>query len=130
MKYHQKSQGLLSLLITLVISVNACTNLLVTPGASEKGDSMIAYNADSGNLMGMLYHYPASGMVSASTRQIWNWDTGVYLGEIPEAEMTFNVVGKSHFQLCNLYMLNSSFLLQFSYIQYFHLFTECFRKYQ
>ena len=84
----------LSFLSTLT---HACTNVLVTPGASENGNAMIAYNADSGNLMGMLYHYPASSHKDDSEqkmRQVWNWDTAVYLGEIPEAKETFNVVGK------------------------------------
>ena len=87
---------------------NACTNVLVTPGASENQNAMIAYNADSANLMGLLYHYPASkpsdadasagddqGDNKKTMRKVWNWDTAVYLGEIPEAKETFNVVGKS-----------------------------------
>jgi dipeptidase len=68
---------------------------------------MIAYNADSGNLMGMLYHYPASkhsdadadadqGDTKKAMRKVWNWDTAVYLGEIPEAKETFNVVGNTN----------------------------------
>ncbi len=89
---------------------HGCTNVLVTPGASENQNVMIAYNADSGNLMGMLYHYPASkhsdadsdpdpdadqGDTKKAMRKVWNWDTAVYLGEILEAKETFNVVGKS-----------------------------------
>lgn len=77
----------------------ACTNVLVTPSASENGDAMIAYNADSGNLMGMLYHYPASSTTQEQTmRKVWNWDTAVFLGEIPEAMNTYNVVGKFRFR--------------------------------
>lgn len=90
---------LIGILASEFSSAYACTNVLVTPGASENGDSMIAYNADSGNLMGMLYHYPASSSMSYEnlpSRKVWNWDTGVYLGEIPEAEETFNVVGNTN----------------------------------
>jgi len=85
------------LLTTQLDKIQACTNLLVTPGASEDGDAMIAYNADSGNLMGMLYHYPATTNNSTTTkRKVWNWDTAVYLGEIEEAEVTYNVVGNTN----------------------------------
>lgn len=88
--------GLAILLITFQ-RYQACTNILVTPGASEDGNSMIAYNADSGNLMGMLYHYPAiSGTAKGAKRKVYNWDTGVYLGEIPEANSTYNVVGNTN----------------------------------
>lgn len=80
----------------------ACTNLLVTPSASATGDAMIAYNADSGNLMGQLYHYPATSSSGNEVkevekmRKVWNWDTAEYLGEIPEAPETFNVVGNTN----------------------------------
>mmetsp|Transcript_562 Transcript_562/g.861 ORF Transcript_562/g.861 Transcript_562/m.861 type:complete len:605 (+) Transcript_562:81-1895(+) len=88
---------LLSTCLTALLGKSyACTNLLVTPGASKDGDSMIAYNADSGNLMGMLYHYPASSNDSNVMRKVWNWDTAVYLGEISEAEETYNVVGNTN----------------------------------
>jgi Dipeptidase len=78
------------------LGAQACTNILITPGASKTGDPIIAYNADSGNLMGMLYHYPSSTHNATAMRKIWNWDTGVYLGEIPEAKRTYNVVGNTN----------------------------------
>ena len=61
-------------------SIEACTNVLVTPGASADGTAMIAYNADSENLFGMLYHYPPSHHNNENgdqQRQIYEWDTGV-----------------------------------------------------
>lgn len=70
-----------------------CTNLLVSPGASEDGSSYIAYNADAGNLFGQMYHYPAKKNEPHSMKQIFEWDTGKYLGEIPEAPFTYNVIG-------------------------------------
>lgn len=54
---------------------------------------MIAYNADSGNLFGSLGHYPAANHSPGTMRDIFDWDSGVYLGKIPEAEQTYNVVG-------------------------------------
>ena len=87
------------LLLSIIAQVNACTNLLVTRGASADGSSMIAYNADSGNLFGYLYHYPAINKADAgesTMRKIYDWDSGAYLGEIPEAPSTYNVVGNTN----------------------------------
>jgi Peptidase family C69 len=61
----------------LVIPLWACTDILVTPEASNDGSAMIAYNADSGSLMGFLYHYPPTFGRGGQERQIYEWDTGV-----------------------------------------------------
>lgn len=76
--------------------VQACTDLLVTPGASADGSSMIAYNADSVRLYGVLYHYPRTEGSGGVMRDIYEWDTGVYMGQIKEANSTYNVVGNSN----------------------------------
>lgn len=55
----------------------ACTDVLVTPEASEDGSAMIAYNADSGAMMGLLYHYPPTSGKGGEERRIYEWDTGV-----------------------------------------------------
>lgn len=96
--HHQAILLLVASIAFVSIPALACTNLLVTPGASENGDVMIAYNADSGNLMGSLYHYPArkSNSSPPPARKVWNWDTAAYLGEIPDAEQTYNVVGNTN----------------------------------
>lgn len=57
---------------------DACSDILVTPGASQDGSAMIGYNADDVSLYGVLYHYPATtdneeGMMIP----VYNWDTGV-----------------------------------------------------
>jgi dipeptidase len=80
---------------------SACTNLLITPGASTDGSAMIAYNADSPTLMGVLYHYPPSENAE-SPRKIYDWDSGRYLGEVDLNEffkhsaVTYNVVGNAN----------------------------------
>lgn len=71
----------------------ACTNFLVTPGASVDGISMISYAADSHVLYGELYHYPAADYPEGAMREVYDWDSGRYLGMIPEAAHTYNVVG-------------------------------------
>ena len=87
-----KAQGLI-IGASLLPVAYACSNLLVTPGATEDGTSMITYNADSAALYGQLYHYPASTNENGTMRKVWDWDTGVYLGDIEEAPETYNVVG-------------------------------------
>ena len=57
---------------------------------------MIAYNADSPTLFGFLYHYPAATHPPGTMRSVYDWDSGVYLGDIPEAEETYNVVGNTN----------------------------------
>jgi hypothetical protein len=64
--------------LTLLPLARSCSDFLVTPGASQDGSAMIAYNADDVGLHGVLYHYPATTdnpihqMIS-----IYEWDTGV-----------------------------------------------------
>lgn len=88
----------LTLLVALCVvsfmkPAQACTNFLITPGASVDGSSMISYAADSHVLYGELYHYPAADYPDGSMRQIVEWDTGRYVGQIPEVAHTYNVVG-------------------------------------
>lgn len=79
----------------MIISFNSigCTNFIVTKGASTDGSVMVSYAADSHLLYGELYHYSAKTYPKGSMRKVYEWDTGKYLGEIPEAERTYNVVG-------------------------------------
>ncbi|MDR1226761.1 MAG: C69 family dipeptidase [Prevotellaceae bacterium] len=71
----------------------ACTNLIVTKGASKNGSAIVSYAADSHTLYGELYHYPAAKHEKGAMRKIENWDSGKPLGYISEAERTYNVVG-------------------------------------
>jgi len=80
----------------LVAPALGCSNLLVTKGASVDGSTMIAYNADDGDLYGSLGVYPAADHAPDTMRDIWDWDTGRYLGQIPEANHTYNVIGNSN----------------------------------
>ncbi len=72
--------------------VFACTNLLVSREASEDG-TIISYNADETSLYGSLSLYPAKDHAAGTMRATWDWDSSTYLGEIPEAAHTYNVVG-------------------------------------
>ena len=70
----------------------ACTNFLVTPGASADGSSMITYAADSHALYGGLYYSPAADYPKGTMLDVTDWDSGKYLGQIPQATHTYNVV--------------------------------------
>ncbi|KAL1527248.1 hypothetical protein AB1Y20_015924 [Prymnesium parvum] len=76
----------------------ACTNILVSPGAAADGHAHITYNADDANLYGAVSHWPAATHANASTRPIFSWDLGIYLGEIPQPRRTFNVMGNANDQ--------------------------------
>ncbi len=81
-------------------NVPACTNLIVGKKASVDGSTIVSYSADSYGLFGELYHYPAATHPSGTMLKVYEWDTGKYLGEIPQAEQTYNVVGNiNEFQL-------------------------------
>lgn len=71
----------------------ACTNYLVTKGASVDGSTMITYAADSHVLYGELYHWPAAEYADGTMMDIYEWDTGKHLGKIKQAARTYNVVG-------------------------------------
>ena len=71
----------------------ACTNYLVTKGASEDGSVMISYNADSHLLYGELYHWPAGIWAKGTMMDVYEWDTGKFLGKIEQAHQTYNVMG-------------------------------------
>ncbi|MDD3405526.1 MAG: C69 family dipeptidase [Paludibacteraceae bacterium] len=71
----------------------ACTNFLVGKDASVDGSTMITYSADSYYLFGALYHYPAAVYPNKTMLDIYDWDSGKYLGKIEQAAQTYNVVG-------------------------------------
>lgn len=71
----------------------ACTNFLVTKGASKDGSCMISYSADSHTLFGELYHWPSAKYAKGSLLKVVEWDTYKYLGQIEQASQTYNVVG-------------------------------------
>lgn len=71
----------------------ACTNFIVGRKASVDGSVMVTYAADSHNLYGELYHWPATTWPEGSMLEIYEWDTGKPLGRIPQARQTYQVNG-------------------------------------
>ena len=75
------------------IESDACTNVLVTKGASVDGSNMVSYAADSHQLYGELYYAPAGVWKAGDMRQVNEWDTGKFLGHIPQVSRTYQRVG-------------------------------------
>lgn len=86
---------LLSVVCALVsfVAAEACTNFIVGKKASADGSVFISYSADSYGMSGFVAHFPAAIHPEGTMREIYNWDSGDYLGCIPEARRTYNVLG-------------------------------------
>ena len=72
---------------------DACTNVIVTPGASADDSSMVSYAADSHGLFGELYFRPAARFRAGTALAIREWDTGRPLGSIDQVARTWQTVG-------------------------------------
>ena len=95
MKTTLKTITLSALLSLFLFNMNsqACTNFLVTKGASKDGSTLITYAADSHRLFGELYYWPAADHPDGTMLDVYEWDTGKYLGQIPQVNHTYRVVG-------------------------------------
>jgi dipeptidase len=79
---------------------DACTNFIVTKGASVNGSTMITYSADSHVLYGELYFWPAATHSPGTMLDIYEWDTSKFLGKIKQPAKTWSVIGNmNEFQL-------------------------------
>ena len=74
----------------------ACTNFIVGKQASADGSVFVTYHCDSFGSFMPLYHFPAAKHQPGEMRKVYDWDTNKYLGEIPEALETWNVVGNTN----------------------------------
>lgn len=72
---------------------SACTNFIVGKNASADGSVFCTYSADSYGLYAHLRHYPAETHAKGEVVKIYDYDTNVCHGEIPQAPVTYNVVG-------------------------------------
>ena len=95
-----KDIALAALISASAMEASACTNLIVGKKASVDGSVLVSYNADDYGMFGHMCHYPAGMHKKGEMRKIFDWDTGEYHGEIPEAPVTYNVIGNiNEFQL-------------------------------
>lgn len=74
-------------------NVFACTNFLITRGASVNGSTMISYSADSHVLYGELYYWPARDYPAGAMLDVYEWDTNRFLGKIKQVPHTYSVIG-------------------------------------
>ena len=86
------------LILTLTFAVGAvtafaCTNFIVTKGASTDGSVMVTYAADSHQLYGALYYTPKGKFKPGATLRVEEWDTGKYLGDIAQIPQTYTAIG-------------------------------------
>ncbi len=91
-----KRFSLVALIVAFLLwlpATNACTNFMVTKGASKTGATYVTYSADSHQLFGELYYRPAAVYMPGTLMDIREWDTGKPLGKIKQASQTFAVVG-------------------------------------
>ncbi|MBO5903417.1 MAG: C69 family dipeptidase, partial [Tidjanibacter sp.] len=73
---------------------DACTNFIITKGASTDGSVMVTYAADSHQLYGALYKYNAPKKIKpGELLPVYEWDTGRFLTNIPQVAKTYSTVG-------------------------------------
>ena len=73
--------------------IYACTNVIVTPGASKDGSSLVSYAADSHWLYGELYFHKGGKHKKGSMIDIREWDSNRPLGQIAQVPYTYKTVG-------------------------------------
>lgn len=71
----------------------ACTNFLITRGASADGSTMISYAADSHIRYGELYFRQGGSHAPGTMVEVRDRSTNRLIGIIPQAPVTYNVVG-------------------------------------
>jgi dipeptidase len=90
------NKKLATLIVFSVFSMHTaipCTNFLISKGASADGSTMIMYSADSHVLYGELYFTPSRDYPEGTMLDVYEWDTGKFLGKIPQVRHTFSTVG-------------------------------------
>ncbi len=80
-------------MLLLPVQGFACTSLIAGKNATADGSVLVTYAADSHTLYGELYNRQGGIHKSGEMRKIFEWDTGRYLGEIPEAAKTYTTIG-------------------------------------
>ena len=83
----------MSFLLLAGIHAIACTNFLITKGASVDGSTFISYCADSHIRYGELYFTPAADWPEGSMRVCYDRGTNAPRGSVPQPPHTYQVVG-------------------------------------
>lgn len=83
----------LALAAVLPVEALACTSLIAGKKATTDGSVLVTYAADSHTLYGELYNRPGGKYAPGEVRKIVEWDTGKYLGDIPQVAETYTTIG-------------------------------------
>ena len=89
-----KTIALVGAFIAGIATADACTNFIVTRGASTDGSNMVTYAADSHGLYGSLYSYVPGKY--QPFMDVTEWDTGRFIGRIPQVETRYRTLGNSN----------------------------------
>ena len=104
MKHFSLFKALLPLVLALCFdpSLGACTNLIVTKGASADGSVICTYNCDTFGYSGWLTHSPAGQHKPGEKIAIRSfWHPAEIKGYVDQVEYTYNVIGYiNEKQLC------------------------------
>ncbi len=94
MKRLFKLVALVGAFMASVATADACTNIIVTKGASQDGSNIVTYAADSHGLYGSLYQYVTGKYTKMM--DVTEWDTGRYIGQIDQVPVTYRTLGNSN----------------------------------
>lgn len=89
----KKKPFIIGLLLMIVSYAAACTNFIATKGATTDGSILVTYNADDYGMFTSLCHYAAGTHAKGTMREIIDYDSHESHGFIPEAPVTYNVIG-------------------------------------
>ena len=98
-----KKQLLLAaaLVLSSAAKMSACTDFIAGKGATTDGSVLCTYNADDYGMFTKLCHCAAGKHAKGAMREIIDYDTHESHGFIPEAPVTYNVIGNiNEWQLC------------------------------
>ena len=84
---------ILLLMLTVATAAPACTNLIVSKGATTDGSTFITYAADSHTRYGQLRYCPAADHKPGETLRLYNYGSLKFQIEIPQPAHTYQVVG-------------------------------------
>ena len=83
----------LFLLTSSILPLQACTNLVVGKKASKDGSVIISYSQDDYGAFEPLRVIPAADHPAGAMHALYHYESGNYLGEIPEVAHTYGIVG-------------------------------------
>lgn len=81
------------LMAALATNLGACTNILVTNGATKDRATLVTYSDDSHVRYGELFFRPEMAHRPGTLRDVVDWGSGAFRGRIPEPARTYRRIG-------------------------------------